>query len=54
MLLLPKAHRAHRRSINEELSILVDEINSGALDLDEVDVNNTPERGHMVTGWEVA
>jgi hypothetical protein len=49
-----KAHRAHRRLINKKLSILIDEINSYCLELDEIDVNNQPMRKHMVTCWEVA
>lgn len=48
-----KAHRAHRHEVNEALATLADKINNG-YPLDEVDINISPSRSHMVTGWDVA
>ena len=49
-----RAHRAHRRQVSRELNSLVDEINCGAVRVDDVNFDNNPKPKHTVTKYDVS
>ena len=49
-----RAHRAHRRQVNQDLNMMVDKINCGAVDVEYIDYNNDPDPTHTVTAYDIA
>lgn len=49
-----RAHRAHRRKVNQDLNVLVDKINCGSVDVEDVSYNNNPDPKHIVTTFDIS